>query len=238
MEVKKGHTILTVPHEGKDLNVIWNPVRGNYESQRNQLKEEGMKYQISAPELASLLGDAYQNKEEEFPAKIIKIMSDSYFRNSTESLWLPRSKEELSNGVIVYDNSNLKNSKFSIKKSDLLKKLEGADELRIKGHPVFISKDKSVRYTPFGFKTGVMNSFELAKNPYNVALHLEEGAEKIAEISTNYKKNPSLFAYNSVENEKRTTSALDGSWCFGWGLYVDGDYSGLEGGHSLGVLKE
>jgi hypothetical protein len=37
MKVKKGHTILTVPHEGKELNVIWNPVGGNYESQRNQL---------------------------------------------------------------------------------------------------------------------------------------------------------------------------------------------------------
>jgi len=241
MKAELGFTKLTeIPHSGKEFEVIWNPVKGNYKSQRDKIEKFGAKYQISSPQLASLLEDAKQGESQDFPDRIIEIMDNSYFRSSTESLWIPKTNEEISNWVIVYDNSNLKNSKFSIKKSELLKKLENADELRTKGHPVFISKDKSVRFTPLGFETGEMNNIRLSKNPYNIALHLEEGAEKIAEFSSKEDgMGSNLFAYKKGDfcYEKRTVSVLGGEWGWGRRLGVSGIDCGDEYfGFSLGVL--
>lgn len=230
-----------IPHDGREFEVIWNPVRGSYESQRNHLKKIGVDYQINSSQLASLLADAYSNKGKEFPHKIMKIIKYSYFRSSTESLWLPKSEpnKDFRNGVVVYDNSNLKNPAFSIEKSQLFKKLEDAKELMFNGHPVFISKDKSVRYVPLNFRTGELNKSELARNPYNVALHLEEGAEKIAKVSSSYKVVPILLGYNKedLNSEIRTVPALDDDLGVGWRFVISGRGSGKgEMGYSLGVI--
>ncbi|MEA3413940.1 MAG: hypothetical protein U9Q99_00225 [Nanoarchaeota archaeon] len=245
MEIEKGYVtikkevpILGIPNQ--DFKVIWEPVKGNYASQRNQLRERGIQKMITSPQSAHFLGDAYENKNQEFSKKIIQIMDDFYFRSSTESLWLPKSNPlstDFKDGVIGYDNPDTSKPKFGIEESELFEKLSNAEEISIKGHPVFISKDKSVRFTPFGFKTGIMSSSKLAKNPYNIVLHGEEGAEKSAKISEHYNEKPHLWAYESVNNKQRTLSALNDFWCFDRRLYVNGSNSGdNDYDHSIGVL--
>ena len=242
MELKKGRLMLTFPHEKGKCKIDWTPVTGNGIIQRFKLKERGIKYPITAPELSSLVGEVYLHGGEEFPVKRMRILENFYFGNSTENLWFPKSEsnKEFRNGVVVYDNPDLENPIFSIKKSELLKKLEDAKRINVGGHPVFISKDKSVRYTPFGFKTGEMNGSELAKNPYNVALHLERGAENVAQFFENYKKDPYLFAHKEGElgGEERTMSAMNVDGGFSRNLCADGLSSGFKRGCSLGVISE
>jgi len=245
MEIKKEYTKLIVPHEGGELCVILEPVKGNYESCRNKLKDEGFSM-ITSPELASLLGDVYKTPKGEYESKIRNIINKAYARSSTENLWLPKAKEDISGGVIGYDNPDTTKKKASIKKSTLIDKLRNGKEISIKGHPVLISKDGSVRFTPFGYETGRMNALKLARNPYNIVLHGEEGAEKIAEVASTYRKNPWLGRKNpelrsldtNISEEKIILSAL-GDWGFGGRLVVDGYFWGDGGGgRAFGVCAD
>ncbi|MEK6844764.1 MAG: hypothetical protein AABX44_00755, partial [Nanoarchaeota archaeon] len=145
----------------------------------------------------------------------------------TGNLYLPKSNEEINNGVILdLDSQNLKfeNGKLVMNKNNLIERLK--------------NNDKLVKFVPFGYKTGSQNLSEFQKNLYIIERYGKEGAEKIAEIASNYKNNPYLYSFNSIDEEKVRMSALCLSWNFGDRLDVDGNSWGdVVYGLAFGVKK-
>jgi hypothetical protein len=224
MEVKKGYTELIVPHEGSKITFQHPAFRGTYANVANELDRAGLKRPTS-PEVASLVYDAWKNPTGEHESEIISILKNNWLWEITRNLYLPKSNKEINNGVILdLDSQNLKfeNGKLKMDKSDLIKRLNEGDS--------------NVKFVPFGFKTGQQNLLEFAKNPYIVARYGEEGAEKISEVASKYKKDPYVWSFNSVNEEKVRMSALGGVWFDGRRLGVVGDSWGdSDYGRAFGV---
>ena len=176
----------------------------------------------NSAETASLVYEAFKDKKEKYSKEIISIMNNRYFREFTGNLYLPKkSNEEVNNGVILYDCSNME---LDESKESLIKKLQD-------NYPL-------VKFVPFGYKTGTQSVFELLKNDYIKMKYGEEGAEKIAEIASQYKNKPRLFSFNSVDKKERRMSASDGYWDFDDGLVVNGNiWSEYDGAHAFGIKK-
>ncbi len=223
MEVKEGKTYLTVPHERGKLTFQYPFFKGYFGDIANAIEKAGLKKPNSS-ETASLVYDAFNNPSGKYESEIIDIMNNYWFGEFTGNLYLPKSNEEVNNGVIIDNNPVIKNGKLIMNKNDLVKRLK--------------ENDSNVKFVQFGFKTGSQNLIELQKNPYIVARYGKEGAEKIAEISSKYKSNPYLWSFDSVDKEEVRMSALGRGWSLDGGLIVDGDnWSGDDGGLAFGIVK-
>jgi len=221
MKIQEGKTYLTVPHESGELVFQHPPFRGTYGNVAEQVGKEGLKRPNSS-ETASLIYDALQNPKGEYESQILDILKDNWFWEFTGNLYLPKSNEEVSNGVIIEDNPTIVNGRLNMDKKTLIKRLQ--------------ADDKSVRFVPFGYKIEAQTPEELGKNPYIVARYGEEGAEKIAKIASQFKHNPHIWRFNSVDEETARMSALDRSGDFGSRLNVFGiGWDGDGGGLSFGV---
>ena len=211
LRVKEGRTELVAPHQNRDLTFL-HPSYGpnTYAHVKQEIEQDNLKPATMA-ETASLVHAAF-NSDDKYGQEIKKIMKDRYFWGFTKSLYVPK-------GAYTYPDLNGED----LDESDLIKKLE--------------SNDSSVRFVPFGYKTGEMSSLELAKNPYVIALAGgEEGAEKLAEIADKHKQKPRLFSYDSVSEPLTRVSALGSGWSLGSRLYVNGDSRGYDGyGSAFGV---
>ncbi len=97
--------------------------------------------------------------------------------------------------------------------------------------------DSNVKFVPFGFKTGKQSIKELEENSYIIARYGKEGAEKIAEIASNYKNQSYIHSFDSVNEEKIKMSILGEGWNFSKGLVVYGNLSGSSEGRVFGILK-
>lgn len=220
MKPKIGHTYLTeIPHEKGKLSFQYPAFRGTYGKVEKAINEAGLKKPNSA-ETASLVYDAFQNKKGKYEKEIISILKNNLFWEFTGNLYLPKSNQEINNGVILYDASK----DFNESKESLIKKLQDNDE--------------SVKFVPFGYKTGEQDVFELMKNPYIIARYGEEGAEKIAKVASQYKKKPNLWSFDSVDQEKRRKSALYFNWDFGSLVVVGGIWNDDDYGLAFGVVPE
>ena len=220
MKAKIGKSYLTeVPHEGKEISFQYPVFRGRYGNVAEQIDKEGLNRPNSA-ETASLVYDAFQNPKGEYESKIIKILKDRLFWEFTGNFYLPKSNEEINNGVILETNPKIVNGRLDMNKESLIKRLQKNDSL--------------VKFVSFGYKTGEQKEIELVKNPYIVARYGEEGAQKIAEIASKFKNNPKLWSFDSVSDEKTRMSGLGYDWYFG-GLGVVGGWGGGGGGHAFGV---
>ena len=221
MIIKEPKKYLTVPHEKGELTFQYPAFRGTYWSLKKQIESVGLKLPNSF-ETASLVYDAFQNQYKKYSQEIIGVTKNEYFREFTGNLYLPKLNNEINNGVILYDISeiNLNESKKS-----LIKKLQENGE--------------SVKFVPFGFKTGEQSWQELEKNDYIIARYGEEGAEKIAEIASKYKRRPLLATYKSVHRGTRELSNLGQIWGSGDGLDVNGhDWGDGDNGYAFGNVKE
>lgn len=228
MEAIIGKSYLTeIPHEGRNLSFQYPAFKGNYANVAEQIDKENLKRPSSA-ETASLIYEAWKVPKGEKESEIISILKNNWFWEFTGNLYLPKSNEEINNGVILdLDSQNLKfeNAKLIMNKNELIKRLN--------------SNDKSVKFVPFGFKTEDQNLFEFQKNPYIKARYGEEGAEKIAEVASKYSKNPYIWSFNSVNEEKTRMSALDYGWSFDDRLDVGGDvWDGGGDGLVFGVMPQ
>lgn len=204
-----GKSYLTeIPHERGKLSFQYPVFKGTSRSVAEQIDKDNLKRPNSA-ETASLVYDAFQNPKGEYESEIIKILNNAWFWEFTGNLYLPKSNEEIINGVLLETNPKIINRRLDMNKKSLIKRLQDNDPL--------------VKFVPFGFKTGEQSLFELIKNPYIIARYGKEGAEKIAEIASKYKKQPNVNVFNSVDQEKSALSALYGDWDFGRGLLVDAD---------------
>src|SRR3989344_3905473 len=222
MEVETNYIKLKVPHERGKLSFQHPAFKGTYGSVAQQIDKSGLKRPTS-PETASLVYDAFQNKDGKYESEIISILRSNWFWEFTGNFYLPKSNEEISNGVILEHNPKITNGKLVMDKNSLIKKLGNAKEIRINKHPIFVSEDELTKFVPFGYKIGKQSSLELLKNPYIIARYGEEGAEKIAKVADKYSSKPYLCSFDSVDEEKVRMSALGWGWVFDDGLYVDGN---------------
>ena len=224
MEAKIGKSYLTVPHEGGELSFHYPSFKGTYENVANEIDKVGLKRPNSA-ETASLVYDAWKNQKGEKESEIISILKKDWLWEFTGNLYLPKSDEEISNGVILEINPKIINGELAMDKHSLVQRLKQNDPL--------------VKFVPFGFKIKEQNLIELQKNSYIIARYGKEGAEKIAEVASKYKNNPYIWSFNSdsVNEEKTRMSALYSSWVFGYRLNVGGLWGDVDSGHAFGVEK-
>ena len=223
MKVKEGKTSLTISHEGGELTFQYPAFSGTYGSVAEQIDKEGLK-RPNSPETASLVYDAFQNKDGKYESEIIKILKENWFWEFTGNLYLPKSNEEINNGVILEHNPKIENGKLIMDKNSLIKRLKENDPL--------------VKFVPFGYKIEKQSSLELSKNPYIVARYGEEGADKIAKVADKYSNKPYVWSFNSVNEEKVRMSALGRIWSFDvrldvYGYFWDDD----DGGDAFGVCN-
>ena len=197
MEVKIGKSYLTgIPHEEGKLTFQHPAFRGTYGNVAESIDKEKLQRPNSA-ETASLVYDAWKNKNGEYESQIIDILKDKWLWEFTGNLYLPKSDEKINNGVILETNPKILNRRLSMDKQSLVKRLQ--------------ENDPSVKFVPFGYKTEEQNLIEFQKNPYVIARYGEEGAQKIAEVASKYKSKPKLWSFSSVDEEKSRMSAFSGS---------------------------
>ncbi len=210
-----------VPHKGELINFEYPVVSGTYDAVARAIDKKELNRPTSA-QTASLVYDAFQNKDGKYESEIIQILKDAWFWEFTGNLYLPKSKDEYNNGVIIEDNPTISGGKLVMNKNDLVKRLNDGDS--------------NVRFVPFGFKVEDQTIKELEKNPYIIARYGEEGAEKITEIASEYKGSPYLYSFDSVNGETTRMSALNRDWNSGNMLNVIGlNWCDGDEGHAFGV---
>ena len=224
MKIKEGKTYLTVPHAGGELSFQYPAFKGTYGNIAEQIDEAGLK-RPNSPKTASLVYDAWQNKEGKYESEIISILKINWLWEFTGNLYLPkREGEEFHNGVIIEYNPKIENRKLIMDKNSLVKRLK--------------ENDSQVKFVPFGYKIGKQSSLELSKNLYIQARYGKEGAEKIAEVASKYTNKPYIWSFKSVDEEKVRMSALFRYWDFGGRLVVDGNlWNDCSRGHAFGVCN-
>lgn len=220
MEAKIGKSYLTkIPHEGKELTFEYPAYRGYYGEVAEAIDRAGLKRPSSA-ETASLIYDVWKNSKGEYESQILDILRNNWLWEFTGNLYIPKSNEEVNNGVIIEYNPKIVSGKLVMDKSSLIKKLQENDSL--------------VKFVPFGFETGSQSPKELGKNQYILARYGKEGAEKIAQIASKYNNNPYVYSFDSVNEEKARMSALCDGRGVGGGLCVDGYWDDGSDGHAFG----
>ncbi|MBS3172091.1 hypothetical protein J4438_00740 [Candidatus Woesearchaeota archaeon] len=144
----------------------------------------------------------------QYSKEIRQIMRSSWLRADTGLLYLPDGRAYVQDRPILG--------------SDGLPKMEES-ELEAK----LQANDPSVRFVEPGFNTGEQTVFELAKNPYVIALASEQGAEQLAEIASTYKNKPVVFSLEDVSEPTTRVSALGVcDWELDFRLDVVGDDHG------------
>src|SRR3989344_5864390 len=216
-----------IPHEKGELSFQHPAFKGTYGNVAKAIDKVGLKRPNSF-ETASLVYNAFQNKDGKYESEIISILKNNWLWEFTGNFYLPKSNEEIKNGVILdLDSQNLKfeNGKLVMNKNSLIKRLK--------------ENDSNVKFVPFGFKTGTQTSLELSKNPYIVARYGEEGAEKIAKVADKYSTKPFLWSFKSIDEEEIRMSALGRYFDFGKRLELCGNFEDDgDRGHAFGACPK
>lgn len=222
MKEEEGKTYLRgIPHEGSSFDVEYPSFKGTYGKVAEQIDKEGLMRPTSA-KIASLVYDAFQNPKKQYQSEIIKTLKDDWLWEFTGNLYLPKSNEEINNGVILENNPSIINGKLNMDKNSLIKRLQ--------------ENDSNVKFVPFEYKTEEQNHSELSKNLYIIARYGKKGAEKIAEVASSYKNMPYIWSFDSVDTEKARMSTLYDRGNFGGRLVVSGGSWDDDGrGHAFGV---
>lgn len=217
LRIKEGRTELTVKHNGGDLTFI-HPAYGfdTYFNVGRQIEQGNLRRPTMA-EQVSLAYTAF-NSDDRYSEEIKDIMRKRALWGFTGNLYIPKK------GAYIENDPKIRGDSIFMDESELIRKLE--------------ANDSSVRFVPFGYKVGEMNLLDLAKNEYVKALvEGEEGAEKLAEVASSFKRKPRLIGYEYVNEPLIRVSALDSDWNFGGRLDVGGYRGDGWGGCALGVKK-
>jgi hypothetical protein len=213
-----------IPHEGKQISFEYPAYRGGYGDVAENIDNAGLKKPFSQ-EIASLLYDSWRNPNGEYESKIINIPINDGILEFSGNLYVPRSNKEVSGGLIIENNPKIANGRLVMNEDSLVKRLEENDPL--------------VKFVPFGFKMGKQLPGELEKNPYIIAKYGEEGAHKLAEISSRYKLLPyvsPLSPFKEMRGTKPRMSVIHDS--FGKGLYIFCEWGIKDICHSFGRVEE
>jgi hypothetical protein len=249
MEIKKKKIVsykknkLIVPHEGRRLALYSSPFSGYTCEVVKNIDKAGFK-KPSSSETIPIIYESYQNPSGKYESKVIKILSHHWFIEFTGNYYLPnKGRDEFKNGVLIQDNPLFVGERLVMNKKELINKLYNAEELKVNNYPIFISQDRSVRFIPFGFRTGEHKSIRnLVENPYIVARYLGrkgnelENSEKLGFVASKINPAPFIHVF-PVNREEVGLSSLAIGFGVG-GLVVFGD--GMDDGQfgcSFAVLK-
>lgn len=227
---------IEIPHEGKILEVVrFLRGLGNQEEYtevvENRIKESNLEI-LTSHEIASVMYEGMMLRKTENEKKrkigyeIEKSMYDLF--EPTINFYLPKSSEEINNGVIIDLRPNFKFKKIdeyslSYLTNMLVNKRESGLSFDIYGDFKFkkiqeyknfiISKlyenNPNFKFVPFGYKIGEMATGDMGKNQYLTARYGEEGANKIERvIFKNDHRPPSFISFDYIDKEKITLSAI------------------------------
>jgi hypothetical protein len=244
VEVEFGKILLKkIPHERGEIIFEYPSYSGCYGEIALAIDKAGLKRPSSA-ETASLICNAWEKPTGEYESQILNVIKEHWLFEFSGNYYLPKGKGDIQNGVILQDNPLIMDEKLIMNKDDLIKKLDDAEEFMVRGYPIYISEDRSIRFVPFGYKITSQTPPELAINSYIVARYLGrknnelEGAEKIARVASKYKTNPYLYSFGSVDKEEIRMSGLDSA--FGCSkLILSGDIINYKShGYAFGKYEE
>jgi len=183
-------------------------------------------------ETASLILAIYNSEDKPLGDFIKKQLGDfmGQLRSTDNQIWaftgiLCIPKE----GAYIQDDPETRNRRPFMDKSRLVKILEEETSKKV----------KTVRFVPFGYKTGGVTPLELEKNKFVIGLAEEEGAEKLAEVADKFKRDPFLYALESVSRPAISVCSLQDEWFSDFGLGVHCSNYGYKGGNgfALGYLS-
>lgn len=227
--IERGVTKIYVPHEDGEIAFAYPSTGpGDYISVGKEILSRGQKVPTGS-QTASLLHATYCNgsvsNEPEFQ-NIKKIMTDGYLWIFNRNLWT-------SKGVYVVHDLDAIGRSQSLNEKELERIVSQGKEIKgvIFGNGInFAGKDT--------YKLGEQDSHSLAKSGFMIASYGEEGANKLAEISSKFEKNSFVYGLNpdQRQNAAQGLSALYCYWFFGVGLVVVGNGMNDDvDGHSFGV---
>ncbi len=224
--VKRGRIELIVDHEGKEL-VFVHPSEGpdNYQNVGKKLLKRGLNIP-TGDQTASLLYGAYNSQEPEFK-EIQEIIKEKWLWVINRNLWTPE-------GVYVVHDPEARGISQPLSQRDLEEKLNKD----YKKSPIFYSSDGSIRFAPKGsYQLGEHTKDSLASDGFIIASFGEEGAEKLAEVSTKFKQNPYIWGVNVKEGQDpvQRVSALGSDWGLDIGLGIGGVRDDGVSGWAFGV---
>lgn len=224
MKTSLEHGIIkNVPCNGKNLFFRYPSFIGIQSKVSESVINNNLEIPTSA-ETASLIYDAFTNNKKEYYSEITESIKNDRLWEFTGNLYLPESKDEISNGVLI--DLNPKNLKFNsegrlvMDKNSLIKRL--------------LRNDPSVKFIPLSNQLEMRRYSNPGRNPYLLARYGYEGAGKIIEISSRYHFPLKIWNFNSVKKETAMLSAMI-VWGFEDGIIV----SGLENkgrGHLFGRI--
>ena len=221
---------LWIPHNDQELGFAYPSFGPNY---YQNVGKEILEHDLDLPTgdyTTSLVHAAYCDTE---------VLGESEFKNTRDlmrngGLWVFNQNLWTSEGVYVVQDLDAKGRSQDLDVNELEKVLNNAKE----SNGLRISEDRKVRFAPKDtYKLGDHTSESLAKDGFIRASYSEEGAEKLAEVSTKFRINPYVYGLDVQEGDKpeQRVSALGGD---DERLRVSGnDFSGDDTGHAFGVLK-
>ena len=219
LTVEEGRTKLHSSHNGERLTFLHPPFGpNNYAVVGQKIEQAGLRRPPMA-ETASLVYNAF-NSDDKYSQEIKDIMERGCLWAFTGILYVP------GEGAYIQNDPRIREGAPFMDKSELVKILE--------------SEDPSVKFVPFGYKTGMMTPEELARHELVIKMAEEEGAEKLAEVAGKHRDNPFLFGGENITQPTTRISALysyNGEG--GHRLCVVGDVHGFtKNGYAFGIQKE
>jgi hypothetical protein len=213
-----------IPHEGRQISFEYPAYRGHYSEVAGKIDDARLKRPSSA-EIASLLKDAWKKPNGEYESKIINISINDWLLEFTGNLYIPKSNQEISGGLIIEHNPTIVNGRLTMDRDSLVKRLEENDSL--------------VKFVTSDFKRGDLLPKDLEKNPYILARYGEEGASKIAKVSSMYRCKPfisPISPFKEMRGTKPRMSVLHDN--FGKGLYIFCEWGFNDICHSFGMAEK
>ncbi len=178
------------------------------------------------PELVSLVYASLENRNYGGAKEVIKTLKNHWIAGNTGILYTPE-------GMYVQDNPNMEDGGISMNQKVLEGKLGRHQE---KG--VLFSNDRSIRFTPYNYKTESQSSLEFSQNSGIIALiGGEENAEKLTKASEHYCSNPYFLALDKPTSPEVRVGGF-GTYFVDNRLYADAYVDvGFGDWYSFGVKK-
>lgn len=167
-------TLEGIKCNGKSLRFLYPPIEGSINEITEKLDSMNLRMPSSA-EIASVINACvnFNSREDgrEYASKVVYALrwNGIEFTGCMPSL----------RGIYFEDNPQIVDGKVLMNERSLIKRLENPKEIE----NVLFSPDEKVRFVPFGFKRGDVNSRKLEKNPYILARYGLEGRKKISEYA-------------------------------------------------------
>ncbi|MFH1325689.1 MAG: hypothetical protein ABIH49_02890 [archaeon] len=227
--IERGMTKVYVPHEEGEIAFAYPSIGpGTYANIGKQILDSGLQIP-TGEQVASLFHSAYcvpqVNDEPEFQ-NIRDIMGNRWLWVFNRNLWT-------SEGVYVVHDSEAVGLSQPLNKNELEEMLlDGKENLGV----IF---GNGVNFARKGtYNLGEHNHDSLGRDGFMIASYGEEGAEKLAEISTKFKSKPSIYGLEISEGKGpiQRVSALYSYWIFVDRMVVVGvNWDGNVYGHSFGI---